>query len=44
MTAAHAMQIGGVTVWSMRAVMVTSCSQVAHLYSYLGTVFTCQDS
>jgi hypothetical protein len=30
MTAAHAPQIGGVTVWSMRATIVTSCVQVAH--------------
>jgi hypothetical protein len=28
MTAAHAPQIGGVTVWSMRAVIVTCCSHV----------------
>jgi hypothetical protein len=28
MTAAHAPQIGGVTVWSMRAVIVTCWSHV----------------
>jgi hypothetical protein len=30
MTAAHFAQPGGVTVWSMRATIVTACSQVAH--------------